>query len=131
MIYVPYLAIAAAFALIYLPRMIVSQEMKRLEGGYDNREPRRQQAQLEGRGRRALGAHMNGFEAFAPFALGVLAAMQRGVRVELVGAIALAFVVARSIYVGAYITDRSSLRSTMWGFGMAATGALMLLAILG
>ena len=129
--YVPYIAILIAFLQVHLPRQVVSNEMKKLPGGYDNNDPRGQQQKLDGRGRRALGAHMNGFEAFAPFALGVLAAVQRGVRVELVGAIAIAFVAARSIYVGAYIADRASLRSAMWGFGMAATGALMVLAIAG
>ena len=129
MIYVPYIAIAAAFALIYLPRMIVSQEMKKLDGGYDNSEPRRQQAQLEGRGRRALGAHLYCFEAFAPFAAGVLAAAQRGVKVELVAGVAAAFVVARIIYMLAYLADNSKLRSAVWGLGMACTSALMVLAI--
>lgn len=129
--YLPYISLAAAFALIYLPRQIVSLEMKKLQGGYNNNEPRHQQAQLEGRGRRALAAHLNGFEAFAPFAAGVLAAAQRGVRVELVGAIAIAFVVARTVYVVAYLADRGTLRSTVWGVGMLCTSALLVLAIVG
>src|SRR4051812_7665670 len=111
MIYIPYIAIAAAFALIYLPRMVVGGEVKKLEGGYDNRDPRAQQAKLEGVGRRANAAHHNSFEAFAPFAAGVLAAAQRGVKLEVVAGLAIAFVVARAIYVVAYIADKASLRS--------------------
>jgi uncharacterized MAPEG superfamily protein len=127
----PYIAIVAAFALIYLPRQLVSLEMKKLAGGYNNREPRLQQQQLDGRGRRALGAHLNSLEAFAPFAVGVLAAMQRGVRTELVAAVAILFVVARTIYMLAYLADRAGLRSTVWGLGMVCTGGLMGLAIAG
>ncbi len=126
----PYIAIAAAFVLIYLPRFVVWREMKKLEGGYDNREPRKQQAQLEGLGRRALAAHHNGFEAFAPFAVAVLAAVQRGVKLELVGVIAIGFAVVRLGYVVAYLADRPSLRSTLWSLGMTATAALLVLAIL-
>ncbi|MGE5181067.1 MAG: MAPEG family protein [Acidobacteriota bacterium] len=127
----PYFAIAAALVLIYLPRFVVWREMSKLEGGYDNREPRAQQAQLAGLGRRALAAHHNGFEAFAPFAVAVLAAVQRGVKVELVGAIAIGFVVVRLGYVVAYLADRASLRSTLWSLGMTATATLLVLAILG
>jgi uncharacterized MAPEG superfamily protein len=129
--YLPYLALAAAFALIYLPRWVVSREMRKLEGGYDNREPRAQQAHLESLGRRALAAHMNAFEAFAPFAAGVLAAQQRGVSVELVGALAAVFVGGRVGYTLAYITDRARLRSGLWAIGTTCTTALLALAITG
>jgi uncharacterized MAPEG superfamily protein len=129
--YLPYIAITAAFALIYLPRMVVSREMKKLAGGYDNKQPRHQQAQLEGLGRRALGAHLNGFEAFAPFAAGVLAAVQRGVKIEIVAGLATAFVVVRGAYVMFYLGDRAGPRSLMWGLGMTCSGGLMLFAILG
>ena len=131
MIGVPYIAIIVAFALIYLPRQIVSLEMKKQEGGYNNSDPRAQQARLEGLGRRALGAHHNGFEAFAPFAVGVLAAIQRGAAVDTVAYLAIGFVVVRTLYMVFYLADKASLRSTMWGLGMLAIGALMVLAAIG
>jgi uncharacterized MAPEG superfamily protein len=130
MAHVPYIALLAAFALIYVPRLVVTREMLKQPGGYDNRDPRGQQQKLEGVGRRAVAAHMNSFEAFAPFAVAVLAAAQRGVRVELAAWIAIAFVVARAVYVAAYLADKSKLRSTMWGFGVAATTALMFAAVI-
>jgi uncharacterized MAPEG superfamily protein len=129
--YVPYVAILIAFMQIHLPRQIVSNEMKKLAGGYDNRDPRGQQHKLDGIGKRALGAHQNGFESFAPFAVAVLACAQRSVRVELVGWLAIAFVAVRTIFIVAYLADRSTLRSAMWGLGMAATSALMIAAIVG
>ena len=131
MIGVPYIAIIVAFALIYLPRQIVTLEMKKQDGGYNNRDPRAQQARLEGLGRRALGAHHNGFEAFAPFAAGVLAALQRGVSVDTVAGIAIAFVVVRTLYMVFDLADKPGLRSSMWGAGMLAIGALMVLAAIG
>lgn len=131
MLYVPYAAILAAFALVHLPRQIVSLEMKKLPGGYNNNDPRLQQAQLEGRGRRALAAHQNGFEAFAPFAAGVLAAMQRSPHLDAIAYICIAFVVVRTLYIVFYLGDKAMPRSTMWALGMLATAALMVLAIVG
>jgi uncharacterized MAPEG superfamily protein len=127
----PYAAILIAFLQIHLPRHVVSREMSKLAGGYDNHEPRSQQTQLAGRGRRALAAHHNGFESFAPFAIAVLACMQRGVTLELVDAVAAGFVVVRTVYILAYLADRPSLRSGMWALGMLATMVLMAAAIAG
>jgi uncharacterized MAPEG superfamily protein len=129
--YIPYIAIAVAYALIYLPRQLVSYEMKKLAGGYNNNDPRGQQAQLEGRGKRALAAHQNSIEAFAPFAAGVIIAVQRAVKLEVIVALAIAFTALRLGYIVAYIADKASLRSNLWGLGVAVTGALMILAIVG
>jgi uncharacterized MAPEG superfamily protein len=131
MIYVPYIAIVAAFALIYLPRAVVTVEMSRLEGGYNNNDPRGQQAQLAGRGRRALAAHHNAGEAFAPFAAGVLAALQRSTKVDAIAWICIAFVVVRSVFMAAYLSDKATLRSSMWALGMLCITGLMVLAIIG
>ena len=128
--YVPYIAIAAAFALVYAPRLVVMVEMRKLEGGYDNREPRAQQAQLEGIGRRALAAHYNSFEAFAPFAVGVIVALMRG-HLTATAYISIAFIAARVVYIYAYLANRATLRSTAWAIGITATTSLMFLAIIG
>jgi uncharacterized MAPEG superfamily protein len=102
-------------------------------GGYDNADPRAQQAKLEGAPKRALSAHQNAIEAFAPFTVGVLAACQRVSfgRVDLVAYVCIAFVVVRSIYMWAYIANKADLRSAMWSIGVAATAALMVFAVLG
>jgi len=129
--YVPYGAILAAFVLVHLPRfLVVSREMKQQTGGYNNNEPRTQQAALEGVGRRALGAHQNGFEAFAPFAIGVLAAIQRGGGRTIIAAFCIGFVVVRTIYMVAYINDKPSLRSGMWTLGLLATIGLFVVALI-
>lgn len=132
--YIPYLAILAAYALIYVPRIgVVGRAMHTQPGGYDNSDPRAQQARLEGAPKRALAAHQNAIEAFAPFAAGVLAAAQRVSpgRVDLIAYVCIAFVVVRSVYLWAYIANKPDLRSAMWSIGVAATAALMVFAILG
>ena len=129
--YVPYIAILYAYALVYAPRQIAGAEMKKLAGGYNNNDPRGQQAQLEGRGKRAIAAHHNSFEAFAPFAAGVLASVQRGVKLEYIAIACAVFAVARTGYIVAYINDKATLRSSLWTVGILATAALMILAIVG
>lgn len=129
--YMPYISIFYAYVLVYAPRQVVTLEMRKLQGGYNNREPRAQQAMLEGRGKRALAAHNNSFEAFAPFAVGVLAAVQRGVKLELIVACAAVFAIARTGYIAAYLADKAKLRSGLWTVGILATATLMILAIVG
>jgi uncharacterized MAPEG superfamily protein len=132
MVCLPYAAILVAYLMIHIPRAtVVAREMAKLDGGYNNREPRAQQAQLSGIGRRALGAHNNAIEAFAPFAIGVLAALARGVSVDIVSYLAIGFIALRTIYLFAYLADKSSLRSGMWTLATLATGALMIMAVAG
>jgi uncharacterized MAPEG superfamily protein len=132
MVHVPYICLLYAFVLIYVPRLgPVSAAMAKLPGGYDNNDPRTQAALLEGRGRRAYNAHMNGFEAFAPFAVALLVAALASSHFDLVCYIAIAFCVFRSIYIYAYLADNASLRSGMWTMGVLMVGALFVLAIIG
>ena len=131
MLHSSYAALLAALVLVHVPRLVVSREMAKLPGGYDNQDPRAQQLQLAGVGRRALGAHNNAMEAFAPFAVGVLAALGRGVRADLVACLAIAFVALRAIYLVAYLGNRPSLRSSMWALALLVNVALMVLAVAG
>lgn len=127
---IPYASIFIAFVLIYLPRQIVGAEMKKL-GKYDNNDPRGQQAQLQGRGKRALAAHHNAFEAFAPFSVAVFCAMSRSSNANAIYACCIGFVVARVAYTFAYINDRPSVRSGLWSLGMLAITALFVLSFIG
>jgi uncharacterized MAPEG superfamily protein len=131
--YVPFIAILAAYALIYIPRMgPVSKAMSALPGGYNNNDPRAQIAQLDGAARRAVNAHQNAIEAFAPFAAGAILAMFRMPQhMNVVSIICLAFVVVRTVYLWAYLADNASLRSGMWTLGVIATGSLMVIGIIG
>lgn len=127
---VPSLAVATvpiALALIYVPRMFVARAQAMLPGGYDNADPRAQQARLEGLGRRAQGAHMNGFEAFAPFAAAVILCEVLGAARAWTDRLAIAFVVARCVYVALYLGNKSTARSSVWGLGFLSTLGLYLL----
>lgn len=131
--YVPFLAILAAYALIYIPRIgPASKAMNALPGGYNNHDPRMQLAALEGAGRRAANAHQNAIEAFGPFAAGVIVAMLRTpTHPDLISLICIGFIVVRTVYIFAYIGDKPSLRSGMWTLGLLATATLMVLGVIG
>ncbi len=109
----------------------VAKAMRATTGRYDNHHPREQQALLQGAGKRALAAHANGWEAFPPFATGVLAATYAGVSPSWITALAAVHVVSRVGYVALYIHDRASARSTVWFLGFCATLALWALAAVG
>lgn len=112
---VPILCVAAAFLLVYVPRLFVAAGQ--VKAGYDNRNPRDQQAKLEGVARRANAAHANSFEAFAPFAAAVLSCEVRAASATWTTRLALAFIVFRAVYIAAYIGDKPSLRSAIWMLG--------------
>lgn len=102
---------------------------------FNNRNPRRWQAGLEGLPARAHAAHLNAFEAFPLFAAAVVAAHavlgQNGV----IDALALAYVVARIGYGLAYLADTHLLRSAVWLaallLNLAIFGAIALLPATG
>jgi len=121
--------ILAAWVVVYLTKLPLAFAMQQ-SGGYDNHHPRAQQASLTGWGARALAAHQNGFETFAPFAAAVLVAHIAGGPSTLVDVLAAVFVASRAAYVGCYIADFASLRSTVWGIGWLATWGLFLSPLL-
>ena len=81
---------------------------------YDNANPRDPRFYSPGLRARALGAHMNGFEAFPFFAAAVILAEMRAVPQGTVNTLAVAYVLARVLYVVFYVTDRPTFRSLIW-----------------
>lgn len=120
----PHLCILLAWLLCYAPKLVSSAAMAKQPEGYDNKHPRRQQAKLEGWGARAHAAHLNGFEAFAPFAAAVLVAQVGDGDPRRVTMLSIAFVISRALYIAAYIADLDYLRSMLWVVGLLATAAL-------
>jgi uncharacterized MAPEG superfamily protein len=127
----PFLCVFLAYVLCYVPKLGSSVAMARQPGGFDNRHPRAQQAQLRGWGARAHAAHLNGFEGAAPFAAGVIIAHLAGLDPHRASVLAITFVVARAAYVLAYVADLSYLRSTLWGLGVLVTSGFYLLPWIG
>lgn len=111
--------VLAAAILPYLTIAIGKYDRK-----YDNRSPRDWEARLEGRQRRAVFAHYNHFEAFAPFAAAVIVAHLAGAPQSWSNALAAAFIAVRIAYTWAYVSDRHLVRSILWAVGMACVVGL-------
>ena len=96
----------------------------RREGGYDNHDPRQWLARQQGFQARANAAQLNSFEALPVFIAGVLIAQRLNAPQGTVDALAVAFVLCRLGYIGAYLADKANLRSALWMAGLGCCVAL-------
>jgi uncharacterized MAPEG superfamily protein len=105
---------------------------KRSGPNYNNRNPRAWLAKQDGnyKVQRAHAAHLNAFEAFAPFAAGVVMAQLAGVDHGRIALLALAFIVLRILHGVLYLADVASARSLAWLGGYLCVIALLVLAAL-
>ena len=124
---IPFTCVLIAFLLVYLPKIPLSAAMAKEGKGYDNNTPRAQQERLTGWGTRARAAHLNGFEAFAPFAAAVIIAHLAHADAKWSAILAITHVVARTIYPLIYLANIGVLRSLVWGVGFFATIGLFVL----
>ncbi|THD47749.1 MAG: hypothetical protein E7774_04190 [Bradyrhizobium sp.] len=85
--------------------------------GLEQRTPRIAATALEGLSARANGAHLNAFEAFAPFAAAVIVSHIVEGASGTVDALAIAFIVVRLAHMAFYLLDRPPLRSACFGIG--------------
>lgn len=94
---------------------------------YDNRDPRGWTArQANPRVHRANAAQLNSYEAFAPFAAGVVLAQLAGVAAERIALLAILFVVFRIAHGLVYIAGRQHvLRSLAWFGAFVCVVALL------
>lgn len=122
----PYILIFLAACLIYVPRLFVAKAQAERPEGYDNAHPRDQQARLSDFGKRANGAHQNGFEAFMMFAAGVLGSVLGKVSPNVIVGLGAAFIVARCVYIALYLGNKPTARSSVWTLGFLATCGLLL-----
>lgn len=123
---IPFWCLFFAALLIYLAKIPVAKAMREEGGGYDNRNPRAQQARLSGLGARAVAAHQNSIEMFPLFAAGVLVAHSTQTQGYFVDLLAVLFVVSRVLYLFLYWNDKPSLRSLVWVVGLLCCLLLML-----
>lgn len=96
---------------------------------FNNETPRDPGFYTPGLRARALGAHMNGIEAFPLFATAVLLAEFRHVPQTLLNELALLFVALRLVYVGVYWAGWGTVRSLVWGAGLAVNIAIFLMPL--
>ncbi|MHB8912575.1 MAG: MAPEG family protein [Lysobacter sp.] len=98
---------------------------------YDNRDPRGWMARQDNpRSVRANAAQLNAFEAFAPFAAGVILAQLAGVPVDRIALLALLFIVLRLLHGMFYLANVHALRSLVWFGGFACVLGLLVQAAL-
>jgi uncharacterized MAPEG superfamily protein len=86
---------------------------------FDNANPRDPAFYDDPIAARALGAHLNGIEAFPFFAVAVLLAEFRGGPQRLINELAVLFLIVRIAYVFTYLGNRPILRTILWGIGFA------------
>jgi uncharacterized MAPEG superfamily protein len=122
-----------AFAMILLAALAPYVTVGLAKGGsgasYDNAAPRDWASRQDEWRARAIAAHQNHFEAFAPFAAGVFAATLAGAQPMLVDALAASFVLLRVLYTFAYVKGAPTLRSVLWSLGFFCVVALFGIAI--
>jgi uncharacterized MAPEG superfamily protein len=99
---------------------------------YDNRDPRGWTArQTNPRVHRAHAAELNSYEAFAPFAAGVVLAQLAGVAADRIALLAVLFVVFRVLHGLVYVVGwKHSLRSLAWFVAFVCVVALYVQAAL-
>ena len=125
---IPFWCVFVAGILPYVWVGIAASERRKQFGKADNKLPRLQEAQLTGRGARAMGAHNNAFEAFGFFAAGVIIAHIAGADPGWSTIFALAFVAARIAHGLLYLADIDAMRSLSFGIAQVCTLALFVLA---
>ena len=97
---------------------------------FDNARPRDPEFYDKPLRARALGAHLNGIEAFPLFAAAVLLAEFRASPQHLIDELAILFLIVRAAYVLTYLGDRPTLRSILWSVGFAINTAIFFLPLL-
>jgi len=112
-----------------LPYLTVA--VAKYRSDYDNAAPRAQLAAAEGPRLRAWWAHLNHFEAFPPFAAGVIIAHLAGAPQARIDTLAATFVLLRVVYTVLYIADRPTARSVVWIAGLACVVGLFGVAATG
>lgn len=100
-------------------------------GTLDNKNPRRQAAQLEGAGARAAAAQANAWEALAVFTAVMVVlhfANPEAAKSSTAANLSRVFVVARLVHPIAYLANVDMLRSAVWMVGMVCAIWLVVLA---
>lgn len=122
-------AAALPYAFLVLSGVPSSSLPSRWDRAYDNHDPRASLARLQGFRKRAHYAQLNGHEAFAPFAIGMLCAQWVNVAPGTIRSLGVGFVLIRLLYGALYVVDRPTLRSAVWGLGILDVLALYVTAL--
>lgn len=95
----------------------------------DNRNPRDFPNRIEGLAKRAWDAHLNSFESLPAFAAAVIIAHLAHAPQNQIDTLALVWVAARVAYVLFYLTDKSTLRSSVHFVSLICVVGLFIVAV--
>ncbi|MDP2713459.1 MAPEG family protein [Rheinheimera sp.] len=123
------LTLFIAMLLPFLAKAPLAFAMQK-SGGYDNHNPRAQQAALQGFGQRANAAHYNSFEALLIYACAVFSAAGLNAVDETTVTLGWLFIASRVAYLVCYWLDYATTRSLMWLVGMLAAFSIAGRAVL-
>jgi uncharacterized MAPEG superfamily protein len=101
-------------ALLPFPTVLIAKA----GAGFDNTAPRAYLDGLTGYRQRADWAHRNHFETFPAFAAAVILAQMAGASQGRIDTLAVAFILLRVAYTGAYLANTGGLRSALYGLSM-------------
>ena len=93
---------------------------------FDNANPRESLARASGWAQRANWAQQNSYEAFPPFAAGVMIAHLAGADQSIIDVLAGLFLFARITHGIVYITNLATIRSLVWTTGFLSVVGLYL-----
>ncbi|MEH8017686.1 MAPEG family protein [Rheinheimera muenzenbergensis] len=113
------LTLFIAMLLPFLAKAPLAFAMQK-SGGYDNHNPRAQQATLQGFGQRANAAHYNSFEALLIYACAVFTAVGLNAVDQTIVILGWVFIASRIAYLLCYWLDYATTRSVMWLVGIVA-----------
>jgi uncharacterized MAPEG superfamily protein len=99
------------------------------EGGFDNRNPRDWLAKQEGYRKWANNAQANCWEALPFFAGAVIVNHMLGGAGVVTNALAVTFIVLRSVFVYLYVTGNQGVRSMVWIAAFAVNIAIFFLTL--
>ena len=97
-------------------------------GELDANHPRPQEAKQSGQGARAMGAHLNAFEALAVWAPAVLAAQVTSPGSTLAPKLAMAWIAVRVLHGIVYIMGIAPVRTLLFATGMVCSILMYLVA---
>ncbi len=125
---IPFWCVLIGGLLPYVWVTVAAAERRAQFGSADNKLPRLQEANLKGRGARAMGAHNNAFEALPIFAAGVVIAHVCGADPTWSMYLAVLWVVARVAHGVLYLADIDVGRSLSFVVGILCAIGLFVLA---
>jgi uncharacterized MAPEG superfamily protein len=115
---------------IFLPYLCTG--VAKISGGYglkDNHDPRDFLESLNGLGRRAHAAQLNGFEVTPAFAAAVIVAyLAENAELVTIDVLAVLFITSRLLYIICYLADWAILRSLVWFVGMGLIVSLFVVS---